>query len=613
MPGGPTFQLVMASLAVEELLLQEYDRTHDRLLYLRAKERILAFAQWESQQREPVAFLWNDHAISGRISVLVRLWLTLRDDPETTAEQRAELIAFVERSGELLAKSSQFTVRTNHGVMQNLALLQVCAAFSDLPKASTWRALAMDRLAVQMGFYVSDEGVVLEHSSEYHLFGNLLMGYAQQLARLNQIEVPANIVKAQAATTEFTRRMMRPDGSLPLVGNTAGGHHDMTGAVLPEGAPAAPSPAPAAAGSFLYPLSGYAIWQDVDPAPAQTFVAWAKHDRHGHKHADEPSVHWWSQGVAWITAAGYWPYGERGHEQANGWQGSNAPHAVGEAMLSARSVRLMGAGESGPVRAIDIENLRTSGFGVRRQILQLAADQMLVLDVVRGATAPVETLWTLDPRLTLESSAEGRFISSAAEQGQRLQIALARDDKAAPELGLYRGSWSPFAGWVVMGRQPQPAPALRVQRASGDSMTATLFTVGKDPTALAVSLAPGAQADQWDIDIQGTSGPQHVQRRRELIELTSPQGKTQMTMKPAPELAERQQTLRAAMTRAIDRYPQWRELGVYQQRVYIAIAVLWLVMEVVALVLRRRLIWVQTAAVAGWAAFACWVHFFYLV
>ncbi|MFZ2294997.1 MAG: hypothetical protein WAW46_08150 [Polaromonas sp.] len=46
------------------------------------------------------------------------------------------------RSGELLAKKSQSTVRSNHGVMQNMALLQISAAFPDFPKTQKWRNLA---------------------------------------------------------------------------------------------------------------------------------------------------------------------------------------------------------------------------------------------------------------------------------------------------------------------------------------------------------------------------------------------------------------------------------------------------------------------------------------
>ena len=606
-PGGPTFQLVMASFAVEDLLLKEYESGGDRRHYLLARDRILAFAEWESRQQKPLAFLWNDHAIAARVSVLIRLWRTLRDDAETTPAQRFELIALVQRSGELLAKKSQFTVRTNHGVMQNLALLQVSAAFPALPKASQWRLLAMDRLELQLGFYVSDEGVVLEHSAGYHAFGNHLLAAALQLTRLNRLEPSPRLLKAYAGTTNFLQLLMRPDGSLPLVGNTAGGISDL---ISPESA------APLyGTGSHNYPLSGYAIWWSEGAATSQTVVAWAKHDHHGHKHADEPSVHFWSRGINWVTATGYWPYGARGYEHANSWNGSNAPHAKGEEMQSRRAVRLRASGEAGNFRAIDIENVRQSGLAVRRQIIQLSPEQILVLDAVRGATSPVETLWTLDHRITLDELDAQRFKTSSAADGYFLEIELTGDSGGATQNTLYKGNWFPFAGWVVMGREPIPAPGLLVERPIGDSQTATLFTVGKQAERRVINLLAGAQPENWTIDIQTQTSVQRVQRSGDSIAVTNQLGTSSLKLAAPPPLALRQQNLSASMSQALQLYPPWRALGVYHQRIYIAVAGLWVAIEVLLGFLawrRLRRAWMNAVVLAGWSTFGWWIHVIYL-
>ena len=481
----------------------------------------------------------------------------------------------------------------------------------------------MERLELQLRFYVSEEGVVLEHSSEYHIFGNRLIANALQLARLNGIEPSKRLLQAYRDTTKFAQRMLRPDGSLPLVGNTAGGSHSMPifgsadATAMNDGAYGHPFASPESfAGSHIYPLSGYAIWWDAGSVPSQTFVAWAKHDRHGHKHADEPSVHLWSRGVDWVTATGYWPYGGRGHDEANGWQGANAPHAKGEAALSPRTVRLLGSGEAGSVRVIDIENVRETGLKVRRQIVQLASEQILVLDAVRGATAPVETLWTLDPRLTLQALGEQRFISSSVDSGHALQIDLAHDEGAAIHTALYRGSFAPFAGWVVMGNQPTPAPSLLVERPTGDSLTATLFSVNKQSGPGVFKLAVGAQADNWTIDMQGSIGVQRVQRRDGIIEIMASQETTILKLAGPPTLASQQQALRMAMSQAIEFYPQWRELGLYHQRVYMAVAGLWGAAEMMLGIfawLRWRRAWMDLVVVIGWACVAWWVRVHYLV
>lgn len=610
--GGPTFQLSLASLSVEDLLLEEFESSQDLRFYQVARDRILAFAEWESRQSQPYAFLWNDHAVAARVSVLVRLWRTLREAPAVTLAQRASLLALVARSGELLAKPSQFTVRTNHGVMQNLALLQITAAFPDLPKSPAWRVLALERLELQMGFYVSDEGIVLEHSSEYHFFGQQLIGHAIQLARLNGMVPSQRLLKAYDGAANFSQRLLRPDGSLPLVGNTAA-----SSSASDNHAHSATPPSTAPyMGSDLYPLSGYAIWRDTGGTPAHTLVAWAKHDRHGHKHADEPSMHFWSRGMDWITATGYWPYGERGHDQANGWEGSNAPHAKGEIAQNPRIVHLLGTGETGTVRAIDIENFRQSGLKVRRQIVQITPEQLLVLDSVSGAAVPVETLWTLDPRLTLQSLDGQRYRSSDVGGGYALQINMDHAEAASLKTTLHRGSWFPFAGWVVVGSKPTPAASLHVERPPGDSVTATLFTVGNQTEPVVMALAQGSLPESWTIDSRSATGPMRVTREGESIRVTSPLSETLLKLAAPQSLESRQSALRAAMSEAIERYPPWRALAAYHQRLYIGILMLWMSTEVMIGLLGRRGLWrrwMNPVVLVGWGGIAWWIHMLYLV
>lgn len=607
MTGSPTFQLVMASLAMEDLLLKEYESVGNRQYYLLARDRVLSFARWESHQEKPIAFAWNDHAIAARVSVLTRLWSHLRNDASTLPAQRQELIALVERSGEMLAKKSLFTVRTNHGVMQNLALLQISAAFPDLPNASEWRKLAMERLDLQLRFYVSDEGVVLEHSAGYHAFGNHLLGTALQLVRLNRLEPPQSWLKAYTASSDFLQILARPDGSLPLVGNTAGG--------VPESTSPKSAVNGSVEGAHLYPLSGYSVWWSAVAPPSQTVVAWAKHDRHGHKHADEPSIHFWSRGIDWITATGYWPYGARGFDQANGWLGSNAPHAKGEQMNKPRTVTLLGSAESGGIRSIEIENSRASGFAVRRQIIQLSSDQLLVLDAVRGSEVPVETLWTLDTRLTLQALGGQHFETNSLDQGYSLQIELARENDKPTKASLYKGSWKPFAGWVVKGNEPTPSSAMLVEQPPGDSLTATLFTVSDQSESRVIKLLAGAQPDDWTIEIQANSGAQRVQRSGERISVNNAISTSTLRLVAPPSQVVRQEKLTASMTAALEAYPPWRALGFYYQRIYMAVGAMWVAIEVALVLLARRRLrrgWMDVVVLSAWAGMGCWIHAIYL-
>ena len=615
--GGPSFQLTLASLELENLLLEEFEHSGDRRYYQVARKRILDFALWEAQQRSPIAFLWNDHAIAARISVMVRLWQHLRADADATVAQKEALIGLVMRSGELLAKPKLFTVRTNHGVMQNIALLQIAAAFPLLPKTRYWRDLAIERLELQLGFYVSDEGVVLEHSAGYHLVGTQLLAAAARLIRLNGMAPSERVVGAIQGTEQFSRALLRPDGTLPAFGNTdVDNHHTLT--VITDVETSKPKKlmapfSPPGESAALSPVSGYALWWSHSPVPAQTVVAWANHLQHGHKHADEPSLNIWSRGYDWITGTGYWPYGLEGFEEANGWAGSNAPHSVNEPAGSPRQARLRGAGNDGPLRVADIEVCRRSGMCVRRHMVQLSAEQLIIVDEISNSDGVQETLWTTDPRLTLRQIGKLNFASTTTETGQELHIAFAGN--VDPEVALLRGSMTPFAGWVVSRGLPRPADAIRVTPRGADVATATLIQVTQSSDVLSIRSFSRKDGEDWQVALTHSQGDVIVERKGRNVSVTKHSEISSVTLGDLPDIAERQAALRSSMKNALYRYPPWRDLSAYHFRLLVMIALLWLVTEVGIIALRntiRQHAWLQLAPLAGWIALASWIHFWYL-
>ena len=615
--GGPSFQLTLASLSLENLLLEEFEHSGDRRYYEVARDRILAFANWEEQRKKPVAFLWNDHAIAARISVIVRLWQHLRGDADATVSQKEALIALVMRSGELLAKPKLFTVRTNHGVMQNIALLQIAAAFPLLPKTGYWRDIAIERLELQLGFYVSDEGIVLEHSAGYHLLGTELLATAARLIRLNGMTPSERLFGAVQGTEEFSRMLLRPDGTLPAFGNTdVVSHQTLTAIIDPEtsrldkfAAPFSPPGEMAA----LFPVSGYALWWSQFPVPVQIVVAFANHLRHGHKHADEPSLNIWSRGYSWITATGYWPYGREGFEEANGWAGSNAPHAIKEPAGSARQTRLQGAGNVGPFRVVDIEVCRHSGMCVRRQIVQLSAEQLVIVDDISNFDARTETLWTTDPRLTLRQIDKLNFASSTAETGHKLHIELASN--VDPEVALLRGSTIPFAGWVVSWGVPQPSDAIRVIHRGGNGAMATLIEITESSDILSIQSFTRKSSEDWRVGLAHSRGDVIIERHARNVSIAQSSGTVSVRVNEPPDITERQLALRSAMDEAIHRYPPWRDLSAYHFRLYVLIVLLWLVTEVGILAIRNTVgqrTWLQVAPLGGWIGLTLWIHYWYL-
>lgn len=631
--GSSSLQLVMASLEVERVLLSAFEQTHDRRFLDLATRRVLDFAAHEAGKRQGEGFLWNDHAVAGRISVLAKLWRLVRESPEFPIASSRQILSLVERSGRLLAKPTQFTVRTNHGVAQNLALLQIAAAFPALPESGAWRRLAVQRLNVQLPFYVSREGVILEHSANYHLFGTELLTMAVRLSVLNGLMPEPSLIDAARTSRQVLARLMRPDGTLPVLGNTvAGGGNAIpiadSGGTGPIQHQWPPHPNPVI-GSNLFPVAGYAIWWQANESKqlSQTLIAWAKHDGHGHKHADEGSVLFWSGGVDWVTNTGYWPYGARNEEAAYSWTGSNAPHQPGEEFLVPRSVQLLRTGEASGVSFIEVERRNTDGAQFRRQVLQIDAQTLLVLDFAQGVAKGIETIWTVDPTLRLSPGVTANnFISTPVPDGRHLMISYT--NHAAARVQIRRGSERPFAGWVVVNGRPTQADALQIVDPASNSANAILFRVasGSMDAKQKISIEMGATADHWAVLLEGAGEFKRVSRQDTTITMghvensMNPADSLLVPLRPAPDVAVERAALKSAYATAVATYPPWKELFFYRLRLTYALGVLALFVEVgwfviskhASVVTRRQFLYAHLGMTLCWAAIAVWIFQFYL-
>jgi hypothetical protein len=333
--GSPRWQLSLASFTIPQILLDAYTVTRHERFLTTARDIIVAWALYERRAWLPRGFLWNDHAVSARISVLARFWNLYRRNPNYQTETAKDIFQLVSRSGRLLAKPAHFTFATNHGVMQNLALWHLCLAFPTLPGVSDYKQLALERLRDQMTFYINEEGVVLEHSAGYHQFGLELISRAFRYMTLMDITIPSKWQEQYKRARDFYSNLKRPDGSLPVFGDTLsnGNHVDpLITSVDRDGRSERlnrrqKNQIPVRENS-IYPVAGYSIWWnrlDLWPdmeALSQTVVLWSHFPGHGHKHADEMSVLLWASGEQWWTNVGYWPYGIEGRSEAASWNGS---------------------------------------------------------------------------------------------------------------------------------------------------------------------------------------------------------------------------------------------------------------------------------------------------
>jgi hypothetical protein len=465
--GTSLTQVYVAGMVPADLLLQAYEASGNERFYSAALAAVLEFARYERRAVLPKGLLWNDHAIANRVFVLSDFWAVYRRRPEFEAATATVILDLVSRSGELLAAPAQFTFATNHGIMQNIALLRLSLSFPALPKAREYARLAVDRLDDQLRYYISPEGVVLEHSAGYQYFGIELLGLATRYVQLSGIRVPDEWERKYSRAVEFAAQLRRPDGTLPLYGDTGWNTR------LPRENSARP-PLPVG----WYPTSGYAVWWDgldhwPDAAYArQTVVTYSYFPGHAHKHADELSVLLWAGGQIWWTNVGYWPYDRPERRQAESWNGSSAPHLLGEPTDSRRVTGELSRGSSRETVFVDVARDGPDGYRVRRQVVYVRPNNWLIIDAVSGApTRASVTRWTAGPQVTVHDREAGSYVMQSPNKAMRLFVSYF--GSPGTTVRSLTNTLGPFLGYG--GNLGAAVAGIEVTQPADDSWSATAW------------------------------------------------------------------------------------------------------------------------------------------
>lgn len=191
--SDPTWRLYFLALEPVLDLLAAYRVTGERVYLDVAVQWTLKFAEDNPLGRlrtdkTILKYLWYDHGVALRLEHLIELWRVGHDSIEPAAAAR--LLALMRGHAELLATETfyahnQPTRWHNHGLLQDKALFQYCAAISTATDCHDWQVLAVDRMAEQFDHLTTSDGVHVEHSPSYHL---LVMQLMQSLAAQAPVE-----------------------------------------------------------------------------------------------------------------------------------------------------------------------------------------------------------------------------------------------------------------------------------------------------------------------------------------------------------------------------------------------------------------------------------------
>jgi hypothetical protein len=607
----PGWKLFFAKFSIPNLMLKAYEVSNRDAFLIAARDIIVQFADYERKAWFPKGYLWNDHAIAARVSVLIKFWKLYRSHPIFEADVASVLLQLIARSAQILAEPAHYTFATNHGIIQNLALWQICIAFPSLPQVEYYKQLAFERMNDQIQYYINNEGVVLEHSADYQRIGLILLEKAFKYKNLLDLQISEEWKRKYRKGKEVYNQLKRPDGSLPLFGDTPNRRNtnDFRRYSMKSGVQKLPH--------SLYPVAGYSVWWNgFNEWPnasilSQTVIIWSYFPGHAHKHADEMSILLWANGNNWWTNIGYWPFGTKGRSHAISWAGSNAPHLVNEPAESKRQTRLMSYGWSDSLCGIDLKRRGPDKYVARRQVINVKPNVWIVLDHTNGSQDQrTTTTWTTSPHVSLSKDAQLGSYTLETEKNEAELTKFILTSKGG-KTSQMQGSFLPFAGWI----QGLPTQSIVVEQPANDSWAAAIWLLkAPDGENCRFESEPFMQEwkneENWAIQLPLASGLMLIRRTddRFFVQKDAKETLSQVELqllKP-PQISDKHAEITAAYENAAGKYPQKSYSLNRNLRLSFLLVVLVLVQEAFFL-FHRRCGWkhytgLRVMSIFGWIA-----------
>ncbi len=156
-----------------------------------------------------------------RINAWTFALFLFRNSTTVGDETLARLVRGIEAHCQYLSVNLERRAENNHLLLECKALLLAAMLFPEFRSARKWEQQARGILYAQIRKQVCDDGVHGERSTHYHrvIAGEMLELYL--LHRMNGLALPGDIVAAINKMCRFQMAVTRPDGTLPLFGDSS--------------------------------------------------------------------------------------------------------------------------------------------------------------------------------------------------------------------------------------------------------------------------------------------------------------------------------------------------------------------------------------------------------
>ena len=508
-------------LRPEATLLYEWETT-GRAAYLEKLTAILrSYVAYDAVRPEDTVTFDNDHTSAYRTMELINFYVKLKIAHALPTDLEAGLARSLEKLGAFLAEDRHFEADYNHGFNEGAALLLLADNFPQMPGASGWRALALERLREMLANTIDADGVEVENSPFYQVY---VLGLVYQIAQWAKRYEPALAGPYSEAATKmlrFTADVTEPDGYLPMLGATATTYmpsqdpnvYGPMAAADPEfdfaftrGARGTPPPD----GTVLFGVSGLFLMRSplgsVSNLPNQTFVTFNSGTyRTSHSDLDAMGITMYSNGAEVLPTSGLYTYTEEpGLEYFHGTRSHNTVVVDGKDQEAGSAVAGSHGSAEGSTWASGVSKLYP-GVTHHRTVVVLRQGLVLVRDQLSSASPhEYSQTWHLAPNAT--PSPSGTNVTAAV--GGKPQLQIAQASPAGMTLQSFDGATNPMRGWYSSGYgSKQPSWALQFTREGTSASFATLLAAGPYASQSAtLTEASGPEADLIDVCVGGSVG-----------------------------------------------------------------------------------------------------------
>ncbi|HEY0431724.1 MAG TPA: alginate lyase family protein, partial [Pyrinomonadaceae bacterium] len=188
------------------------------------------FAQLESwHEQNPVGRGANWSCameVALRSMNLLAAWSLFRRSSQLSEDRLLLLLKIFAQHGAHIRRNLEFShvATSNHYLSDVAGLLWLAIMLPELSASAEWRAWALAELLREMDKQTLADGADYEGSTGYHCFVLELFLYSFLLCRSNGISIDDKYWRKLQLMLDYLRALMRPDGLVPLIGDTDGSH-----------------------------------------------------------------------------------------------------------------------------------------------------------------------------------------------------------------------------------------------------------------------------------------------------------------------------------------------------------------------------------------------------